>query len=83
MLKDYDKEKLKTDIQKLRLIDEMTTMLDALNQAHIWNFILEYADKHGMSILAISHNQYLAEKIATRIIRIPEINHVEANKEDL
>ena len=68
---------------RLLIADEMTTMLDALNQAHIWNFILEYAEKHGMSIIAITHNKFLAEKLATRIIRIPDINHIEANQNDL
>lgn len=68
---------------RLLIADEMTTMLDALNQAHIWNFILEYAEKHGMSIIAVTHNKFLAEKIATRIISIPDINHIEANQDDL
>lgn len=68
---------------RLLITDEMTTMLDALNQAHIWNFILEYAEKHGMSIIAITHNKFLAEKLATRIISIPDINHIEANQDDL
>lgn len=68
---------------RLLIADEMTTMLDALNQAHIWNFILEYAEKHGMSIIAITHNKFLAEKLATRIISIPDINHIEANQDDL
>lgn len=68
---------------RLLIADEMTTMLDALNQAHIWNFILEYAEKHGMSIIAITHNKFLAEKLATKIISIPDINHIEANQDDL
>lgn len=68
---------------RILIADEMTTMLDALNQAHIWNFILEYAEKHGMSIIAITHNKFLAEKLATRIISIPDINHIEANQDDL
>lgn len=68
---------------RLLIADEMTTMLDALNQAHIWNFILEYAEKHGMSIIAITHNKFLAEKLATRIISIPDINHIESNQDDL
>ena len=68
---------------RLLIADEMTTMLDALNQAHIWTFILEYAEKHGMSIIAITHNKFLAEKLATRIISIPDINHIEANQDDL
>jgi len=61
---------------RLLIADEMTTMLDALNQAHIWNFILEYAARNEMSLLAITHNKFLAERIATRVINIPELNHI-------
>lgn len=68
---------------KLLIADEMTTMLDALNQAHIWNFILEYAARNEMSLLAITHNKFLAERIATRVINIPELNHIEVNREDI
>lgn len=68
---------------RLLIADEMTTMLDALNQAHIWNFILEYAEKHDMTLIAITHNKFLAEKIATRVIKIPELNHIEVDQSEL
>ena len=68
---------------RLLIADEMTTMLDALNQAHIWNFILEYAEKHDMTLIAITHNKFLAEKIATRVIKIPELNHIEVDQAEL
>lgn len=68
---------------RLLIADEMTTMLDALNQAHIWNFILEYAEKHDMILIAITHNKFLAEKIATRVIKIPELNHIEVDQAEL
>lgn len=68
---------------RLLIADEMTTMLDALNQAHIWNFILDYAEKHDMTLIAITHNKFLAEKIATRVIKIPELNHIEVDQAEL
>ena len=68
---------------RLLICDEMTTMLDAINQAHIWNFVLAYAEKHNMTLLAITHNQYLADQVATRILRIPELNHVEVDQSEL
>ena len=68
---------------RLLIADEMTTMLDALNQAHIWNFVLDYAERTGMAVVAITHNPELARRVATRIIRIPDLNHVEVDRSDL
>ena len=61
----------------------MTTMLDAINQAHIWNFVLNYAQTHNMTLLAITHNQFLADQVATRVLRIPELNHIEVDQSSL
>ncbi len=68
---------------RLLICDEMTTMLDAINQAHIWNFVLSYAGKHNMTLLAITHNQYLADQVATRVLRIPELNHIQVDRSEL
>ena len=68
---------------RLLICDEMTTMLDAINQAHIWNFVLHYAEKHNMTLLAITHNQYLADQVATRVLRIPELNHIQVDRSEL
>lgn len=68
---------------RLLICDEMTTMLDAINQAHIWNFVLNYAQKHNMTLLAITHNQFLADQVATRVLRIPELNHIEVDQSSL
>ena len=68
---------------RLLICDEMTTMLDAINQAHIWNFVLGYAAKHNMTLLAITHNQFLARQVATRILRIPELNHIKVDQSEL
>ena len=68
---------------RLLICDEMTTMLDAINQAHIWNFVLSYAKKHNMTLLAITHNRYLADQVATRVLRIPELNHIQVDRSEL
>ena len=68
---------------RVLIADEMTTMLDALSQAHIWNFVLNYADRNGMAVVAITHNRALAERVADRIIHIPELNHVQVDRSSL
>jgi peptide/nickel transport system ATP-binding protein len=65
------------------IADEMSTMLDALNQAHIWRFLLRHAAETEMGIISITHNLYLAEQIATRIIDVPSINRIQVRTEDL
>ena len=65
------------------IADEMTTMLDPLNQAHIWRFLLQHAAEHKMGLMLITHNMYLAEQVATRIIDVPSINQITVRTEDL
>ena len=67
----------------LLICDEMTTMLDALNQAHIWNYVLKYAKQNNITLIAITHNKYLAEKIANRIIKLPDLNHIDVDTSDI
>jgi len=50
------------------ICDEISTMLDVITQAQIWDVILSEAHKRNMGIIAITHNRHLAERIATRIV---------------
>ncbi|EHQ89353.1 ABC transporter ATP-binding protein [Desulfosporosinus youngiae] len=68
---------------RILIADEMTTMLDAVNQAHIWQFLLSHADKKKMGIILITHNMYLAKQVATRIIDVPSINNISVRTDDL
>ena len=52
------------------IADEMTTMLDMITQAQIWNVVTEYAKKQEMGIVVISHERHLLNRIADRIIRL-------------
>ena len=49
------------------ICDEISTMLDVITQAQIWNVVLEEAEKRNMGIIAVTHNRHLARRIATRI----------------
>ena len=55
----------------------------ALNQAHIWNYVLKYAKQNNITLIAITHNKYLAEKIANRIIKLPDLNHIDVDTSDI
>jgi peptide/nickel transport system ATP-binding protein len=50
------------------IADEMSTMLDLITQAQLWNVVLEEAEKHGMGMIVITHNEHLAKRVCTRII---------------
>ena len=54
------------------ICDEISTMLDVITQAQIWNVVLDEAKKKNMGLITVTHNRHLAEKIATRIIDLSE-----------
>ncbi|MBR6769648.1 MAG: ATP-binding cassette domain-containing protein [Lachnospiraceae bacterium] len=49
------------------ICDEISTMLDVITQAQIWNKILEEAKNRSMGIIVITHNLALATKICDQI----------------
>lgn len=58
---------------KFLIADEMTTMLDALTQAQIWNTLLPMAKKRNLGMLVISHQQDLLKKVSDRIIDFDDL----------
>lgn len=48
------------------ICDEISTMLDVVTQAQIWNRICDEADSRNMGIVVITHNPSLAERICNR-----------------
>lgn len=56
---------------KFLICDEISTMLDVITQAQIWQNILKIAEKHGFGMLVVTHNMALARQVCTRIIRLP------------
>ena len=55
---------------KFLIADEMTTMLDAITQAQIWNVV--FAKKNDIGVVVISHEKALVEKICDRVVNLEE-----------
>lgn len=49
---------------KYIIADEITTMLDALTQAQIWQVLISEVKERNIGILVISHNQNLLKQIS-------------------
>lgn len=57
---------------KFLIADEMTTMLDSITQAQIWNVVLDYAKKNDIGVVVISHEKALVHKICDRVVNLEE-----------
>lgn len=58
------------------ICDEISTMLDVITQAQIWNVVLAEAEKRDMGLIAVTHNRHLAERIATRIYDLSKQEYI-------
>ncbi|AZV43187.1 ABC transporter substrate-binding protein [Peribacillus asahii] len=56
------------------IADEMTTMLDAITQAQIWNAILKIAEQRKMGMVVVSHDMNLIQQLCHRVIEIDHLN---------
>lgn len=57
--------------------DEISTMLDVITQAQVWEIVSEAAERQGIGLLVVTHNMALAERVCARIVNLPEINGAE------
>lgn len=55
---------------KYLLADEISTMLDAITQGQIWNFLMEESRERGIGILIVSHSQELLTYTCHRQIEL-------------
>lgn len=62
---------------KFLVCDEISTMLDVITQAQIWNFLLKVSKKNEFGMLVVTHNMDLAERVCTRVIELPKLNKLE------
>lgn len=58
---------------KYVIADEITTMLDSITQAQIWQGILKVVDDRSIGVLAISHNEALLQKVCDEIIHFDQL----------
>ena len=54
------------------ICDEISTMLDVITQAQIWNVVLAEAEKRNMAVIAVTHNRHLAQRICTRTVDLSQ-----------
>lgn len=50
------------------IADEMTSMLDPITQAQLWNAVIRFSSEYKAGVVAISHDQALLERICHRVI---------------
>ena len=62
---------------KFLVCDEISTMLDVITQAQIWNFLLKISKKNEFGMLVVTHNMELAKRVCDRVIELPKLNKVE------
>lgn len=61
---------------RMLICDEISTMLDVITQAQIWEIILDISVKRNLGLVVVTHNMALAEKVCNRIISLPDINGI-------
>lgn len=52
------------------IADEMTTMLDALTQAHIWGVVVDWVRERGAGLLVVTHEAALANRLCDRMVQL-------------
>ena len=50
--------------------DEISTMLDAVTQAQLWEFLLDEVERRELGLVFVSHAPALTERIATRVVEL-------------
>lgn len=58
------------------ICDEISTMLDVITQAQIWNVVLDEVQKRNMGLIAVTHNRHLAERIATKVYDLSKQEYI-------
>ena len=59
---------------KFLIADEMTTMLDAITQAQIWQAVLEKFEHSDVGILVVSHDAALVARLCHRVINLKDLS---------
>ncbi|MGB9927718.1 MAG: ABC transporter ATP-binding protein [Methanosarcina sp.] len=61
---------------KFLIADEITTMVDAITQAQIWNILLDKVKELNIGILVVSHEKNLINRICHDVRFLNDINRV-------
>jgi len=60
---------------RLIIADEISTMLDVITQAQVWEVLLKVTQERGIGIIAITHSEDLAKRVCTRVINFEDLNN--------
>lgn len=52
------------------IADEISTMLDAVTQAQIWQHLLAEAERRRLGLAVITHSPALAQRVCTRVVQL-------------
>ena len=58
---------------KFLICDEISTMLDVITQAQIWNVLLDISKKNNIGMLIVTHNIELAKRVSDRIVYMDDL----------
>lgn len=61
---------------KFLIADEITTMLDAITQAQIWNIVLGIVDELNIGVLVVSHEKNLIKRVCHDVVYLDDINNI-------
>ena len=56
------------------IADEISTMLDVITQAQIWELLLRILEQRDIGLLAITHSPELAERVCNKVIEFSSVN---------
>ena len=59
------------------ICDEISTMLDVITQAQIWNKILDEDQKRNIGLVAVTHNLALAKRVCTKVYDLAKGEYLE------
>lgn len=58
---------------KFLIADEISTMLDAITQVQIWDFLLSYCEENEVGLVLVTHSEALQNRLATRVVNLTNL----------
>lgn len=58
---------------KFLIADEISTMLDAITQVQIWDFLLSYCEENEVGLVLVTHSEALQNRLATRVVNLADL----------
>lgn len=55
------------------ICDEISTMLDAVTQARIWNVVLRQAQEQRLGLVVVSHSAPLLQRLGTQVVDLEQL----------